>query len=166
MAAPQNKELPLSGENLDQAAEPAGLGKNLNPKLSKMLKCFSLLSYWRKVPKANFLVNGVAKTGCLSSLTAQGAAFSADGAPPVLRGRGYGFADSAGEKLGGMSGSGTRQVPATQVPDPGPVVRSTNGRVPHRPGPRPFLPGSVSGAAVAQRHPGRPHALLCQWENT
>lgn len=63
MAAPQNNELPLPGENLDQAAEPAGLGENLNPKLSEILKCFSVLSYCRKEPQANFLVIAVAKTG-------------------------------------------------------------------------------------------------------
>lgn len=85
-----------------------------------------------------------------------------DGVPAVFCGRGDGFARTAREGAGGVSGPGALLLPAAQVPDPEPAVRSADGRLAHSARPCPGLPRPVSGAALAQRHPGGPQPLLCQ----
>lgn len=87
--------------------------------------------------------------------------FHADSVSALLCGRGDGSAGAAREEAGGVSGPGSFRLRAAQVPDPEPAVCSTGGRVAHRPRTRPRLSGPVSGAAIAQRHQGRPQPLLC-----
>lgn len=88
---------------------------------------------------------------------------SVDGSPALLCRRGDGFVGAARAATGGMWGCRACPLSAAQVLDPEPAVCSADGQLPHSPRPHPFLSGSVSGAPVIQRHPGRPQSLLCQW---